>query len=259
LKRFFRRPLDDLLTGLGHVMTARHAGRGLLVMTLAVIVTWFIYVPIHELLHAYGCLVTGGEVTELQIKSYYGGAYLAKWFPFVVSGSDYAGQLTGFDTKGNDWIYLATDFGPFVLTVLIGVPLLRWCTKRRRPVLFGASFVVALAPFYNIPGDYYEMGSTIITRALTLITGGGNPPRWEHLRSDDIFTLVPDIFIKPTELGLEGGVSTIIFALLVFLVSLMLGVLLAFVTYALGDLVARPFAGRAPLFDFSQGKAAGSA
>lgn len=236
-------------------MTGKRSVRTLVIMLVAVVVTWFVYVPIHELLHAYGCIVTGGTVTELQIKAHYGGAFLARWFPFVVSGSDYAGQLTGFDTMGNDWIYLATDFGPFVLTVLIGVPLLRLCTKRRRVVVFAVAFVVALAPFYNIPGDYYEMGSTITTRGLTLLEGGGNPPRWESLRSDDVFTLLSDIFVKPAELGL-GGVGTIIFALLVVLLSLIVAILLAFVTYALGDLVARPLAGPAPVFHMPQSRPA---
>lgn len=259
VKRFFLRPLDDLLTGLGHIMTGDRPVRALVVMLIAVVVTWFVYVPIHELLHAYGCMVTGGTVTELQIKAYYGGALLCRWFPFVVSGSDYAGQLTGFDTKGNDWIYLATDFGPFILTVLIGVPLVRLCTKRRRTVLFGSAFVVALAPFYNVPGDYYEMGSTISTRALTLLHGGGthpvgwcSPPRFEGLRSDDIFKLIPDILLEPAALGLGGGVGTILFALLLVFLSLIIAILLAFATYALGDLVARPFAGPAPVFPFSQ-------
>ena len=255
MKRFFRRPLDDVLACLEHIMTDGRPVKTLVIMLVAVVVTWFVYVPIHELLHAYGCIVTGGTVTELQIKAHYGGGLLAEWFPFVVSGSDYAGQLTGFDTKGNDWIYLATDFGPFLLTVLIGVPLMRVCTKRRRPVLFAVAFVVGLAPFYNIPGDYYEMGSTVTTRALTFVAGEGNPPRWESLRSDDIFTLVPDIFIKPAELGLAGA-GTIIFALLVVLLSLVVGILLAFVTYALGDLVARPLAGPAPVFRMPQ-KASG--
>jgi hypothetical protein len=71
------------------------------------------------------------------------------------------------------------------------------------------------------------------------------------LRSDDIFTLIPDIFIKPAELGLHGGVATIIFALLVVVISIVLAVLLAFVTYALGDLVARALVGPAPEFSLA--------
>ena len=45
---------------------------------------------------------------------------------FVVSGSEYAGRLSGFDTRGSDWIYLATDLGPFVLTIFPGV----WWMRR---------------------------------------------------------------------------------------------------------------------------------
>ncbi len=238
-------------------MTRARPRRAVAAMLAAMIVTWFIYVPIHELLHAGGCLITGGDVSRLEISAQYGGTLLARWIPWVESGSDYAGQLTGFNTFGNDWIYLATDFGPFLLTILIGVPLVRLCTKRRRPILFGAGFVVAVAPFYSLPGDYFEMGSIISTRGLTLATDGfGCAPKYSGLRSDDIFQLVPDVVMKPAELGLREDVATILFALLLVLVSLVIAILLAFATYALGDMIARILVGPAKAFDFSQGRPA---
>ena len=249
LRPFFRRPVDDILTGLGHIMMGKRPRADMALMVIAMIVTWFVYVPIHELLHAFACLATGGDVSRLDISAHYGGTLLAEWIPWVSSGSDYAGQLTGFNTFGNDWIYLATDFGPYLLTLLIGIPLVRFCTKGRRPILFGAGFVMAAAPFYGLPGDYFEMGSIISTRGLTLATEGfGYAPRFSGLRSDDIFTLVPDIITQPAELGLGAGVGTIAFGLLVTLISLLIAVWLAFATYRLGDLIARVLVGPAPVF-----------
>ena len=39
--------------------------------------SWYVYVPIHELLHALGCAATGGTVTTLEVQTQYGGAILA--------------------------------------------------------------------------------------------------------------------------------------------------------------------------------------
>jgi hypothetical protein len=206
---------------------------------LIMVVIWFVYVPIHELLHVAGCVVTGGEVSQLEVAPRYFGGLLASVFPFVVSGSDYAGQLTGFDTKGNDLIYLATDFGPFVLTVLFGVLIIRLCARKRRPVLLGIGIVVGLAPFYNIPGDYYEMGSIITTRVATVLTGGGlvGTPAFEGVRSDDVFSLIENVATKPAELGLIGG-GQVVTAFLLIAIALVVDVILAFFTYFLGGLVA---------------------
>jgi len=68
--------------------------RGLAFALLGLAVGWWIYVPIHELLHAAACLLAGGEVTRLEIAPQYGGALLARIFPFVVSGGEYAGRLS---------------------------------------------------------------------------------------------------------------------------------------------------------------------
>ena len=67
---------------------------GLLILFLVVV--GYGYLPIHELIHAGACLLVGGAVEELAIDSRYGGAWVAKVFPFVVADSEYAGQLTRF-------------------------------------------------------------------------------------------------------------------------------------------------------------------
>src|SRR5689334_18269176 len=44
------------------------AARGLaqwMFVAAAFVAAWFVYVPIHELLHAFGCLAAGGSVTRL--------------------------------------------------------------------------------------------------------------------------------------------------------------------------------------------------
>ena len=118
IARLLFRPALDLLRG-----EARCVRRplDLLALALGLAAGWFVYVPVHELLHAAGCATTGGTVTRLEIAPLYGGALLARIFPFVVPGGDYAGRLSGFDTRGNDLVYLATDLAPFVLTLLPGV------------------------------------------------------------------------------------------------------------------------------------------
>lgn len=242
---FFREPVDNVLRCLDPIMRVRSPWRAMGPMVIAMAVTWFVYVPIHELLHVYGCIWTGGEVTRLELAAHYGANLLKPYFPFIESGSDYAGQLTGFDTKGSDAIYLATVFGPFLLSVLIGVPLIKFCMKGRRPLLFGVGIVVGLAPFYNIPGDYYEMGSIMVTRAVTWISGGGNPPAFEGIRSDDIYKLIGDLVTQPSELGLSGA-GRIAAGTLLILLALAVDVLLAFLTYFLGARFGRALVGPPP-------------
>ncbi|MCD4655557.1 hypothetical protein K8T06_16675, partial [bacterium] len=47
-----------------------------IIVLVSTIVTWFIYVPIHELFHVGGCVFTGGTVSELVMGHEYGAAYL---------------------------------------------------------------------------------------------------------------------------------------------------------------------------------------
>lgn len=225
--RFLTAPIDDYLAGLE---TCLHGRSWWTVPLIAAgcIVCWFIYVPIHELLHAFGCLAAGGSVTRLEIDAIYGAAFLQRFFPWIAVGSEYAGQLTGFDTHGSDLIYLATDLAPFTLTVLIGVPLLRavprvsWPAWARNLTL-GAALPVAYAPFISFTGDYYEMGSILVSRAAAWLRPGFDVQRW---RSDDVFKLLGQLQEQAPAAGDYAGVA----------LALLVGAGLGLATYALGTL-----------------------
>ena len=168
LARWLALPVNDLR---GAFEASLLPGRGpaWLLAGLALVVSWWIYVPVHELAHALGCLAAGGEVSRLEIAPRYGGALLARLFPWVVAGAGYAGRLVGFDTHGDDLVYLVTVAAPFLVTVLIAVPLLESIPgDRDRPLLgavkLGLALPAALAPFSSLSGDYYEMGSIVISR-----------------------------------------------------------------------------------------------
>lgn len=223
-------PLQDYTAALEAAFPGFRVSSALAIVT-GFAASWWIYVPIHELLHAYGCIWAGGEVTRLEISPEYGAAWLQLLFPFVAVGSDYAGQLTGFETYGNDWIYLATDFLPFVLTIVVGIPLLRSAARDRgRPLRaaakLGAAMPIAFAPFISITGDYYEMGSILVSRAASTIASGFDPTRW---RSDDLFKLAG-------ELSAGGGTA---FDVLGLSLSFLAGVALIYVTYGAGIVCAR--------------------
>ena len=225
---------DDLQEAMARALEERPLRSGLGI-ALAVVVAWFVYVPIHELLHVLGCVATGGRVSELQVDPLYGGALLARVFDFVVVGDGaYAGRLSGFDTGGSDLVYLATDLGPYLLSIFIGIPVLRACAVRSRPLTLGFAAVVALAPFYNAPGDYYEMGSILVTRLAAWASGAGLDA-WEGLRSDDVMLLIESLSADPENLGLAsaGAAEWSVVAL-----GLISGVALAFLTAAAGVAVA---------------------
>lgn len=170
----------DVTTGLDRCLAS--GPRGLALTALGLVAGWWIYVPIHELLHAAGCLALGGEVTRLDIAPMYGGRLLARLFPFVAASAGKAGRLSGFDTGGSDLVYLATDLAPFVLTVFPGVWALRAAGGAGRSLAFGFAIPFALAPFVSIGGDAYEIGSILVT----------NLPLWSAeplqatLRGDDL-------------------------------------------------------------------------
>jgi hypothetical protein len=233
LRSHLRRPFDDVTVGLENLVALPRPYLALAISLLSMTATWFVYVPIHELLHVAGCLWTGGAVSELELRPEYGGALLAAVFDFVVVGGEYSGRLSGFDTHGSDLIYLATDFAPYLLSVFIGVPLLQLCRRRARPILFGPAIVVGLAPFYNFIGDYYEMGSIVVTRVLTWLTGGAPTPIFESLRSDDVAGLIGRMASAPGELGL-GSSGALAVGSLVVTLALLASVALAFLSYGLG-------------------------
>ena len=225
--RILRLPLDDYLAALEAVLAGGIAVP-VATMIVAAVVSWWVYVPIHELAHAFGCLWTGGTVTRLEIDAIYGAAWLQRGFPFVSVGSDYAGQLTGFDTHGSDLRYLATDFAPFLLTIVVGVPLLRAAGSGRSPLrsalLLGVALPIAYAPFISVTGDYYEMGSILVSRAVTVWSPGVSPDRW---RSDDAIKRASELFGA----GGDGGIGDAA----VMVAAQLLGVVLLFATYWLGE------------------------
>jgi len=227
LKYVLISPFEDFLSGLERSI-GKSAPFNIALIVLLFVVSWWIYVPLHELFHAFGCILGGGTVTELEISPKYGGAVLQKLFPFVTSGSDYAGQLTGFDTGGNDLTYLLTDFFPYLLTIFIGVPLLR-SASRSTPlgagIKLGISLPVAFAPFISFSGDYYEMGSIIVSRIAALFSPALDLNRF---RSDDLFKLSDELFFSGGRYG-AGDITGVLF-------SFILGIVLIYTTYFLGVL-----------------------
>ena len=152
------------------------------------LLVWHVYTPLHELLHVFACWVTGGTVESLALKPRYGAYLLMKIFPFVVPESDYAGQLTGFSVP-NYWAYAFVDFLPYVLS-LFGILLLDRATRSRSALSFSMGLVLATAPVFGLPGDYYEAASLIFTQV-----GEGLRPDWPvgALIHDDVLLLISEL------------------------------------------------------------------
>jgi len=126
-----------------------------------------------------------------------------------------------------------------MLTVVLGVPLIKACGRRTRPILFAISVVVGLAPFYNLQGDYFEMGSIGVTRVLTVLQGASSPV-YPNLRSDDVFRTIEQLFTEPATLGATGfGTGTAV--VLIMISSMVLAILFAFLTYWMGHQFSRLF------------------
>jgi hypothetical protein len=228
LLRPFVQPFVDVLRGLDRCLEL--GVRGLILTATGLLAGWWIYVPAHELLHAGACRAAGGQVIRLEIDNLYFGGLLARLFPFVVPASDYAGRLAGFDTRGSDWIYLATDLGPFLLTLMPGVWALRRAARAGNAPLFGAAIPFALAPFLSLSGDAYEIGSILATR----LPPWSGPSARQLLRGDDLLRRLEMLAAAP-DAPWGGAVLAIVF-----------GVLWAFLTYGLASLVARALGAPAP-------------
>lgn len=207
-------------------------GRLLAELAGGLVVAVALYVPVHELLHALGCLTVGGTVTRIEIAPLFGGRILARVFPVVSAETEYAGRLAGFDVGGSTLRLIATDFAPYILTVLVGVPLVRRLRRRRCAWLVPAALLLALAPWVSLPGDYYEMGSALVTAALAQVGSD-----WSALRSDDLVALVAGLWAAPE----AAGVTTVahgLAAVAIVCASFALGAVLASATYLLGSRLA---------------------
>ena len=176
----FRQDLSDLLEGPG--------GYGRLsVMVAGLVIGWWLYVPLHELLHAAGCWLGGGVVSRLEIQPLYGGRILSEMLPFVVAHGPYAGRLSGFDTGGSDWVYALTVGFPFTLT-LAGFGLMGPAVGRRLPFLFGMALPLAFSPLISLTGDFLELGSLMLFQFWP-----GPEGIHRALISDDLFHLLEQL------------------------------------------------------------------
>jgi len=181
--RSLARPLLEIINGLERCLVPGVVG--LLRCFAGLVIGWWIYVPIHELLHALGCELGGGRVWRLEIAPLYGGALLERWLGFVEAGGEYAGRLAGFDTAGSDAVHLMTTGLPFVMTLLPGVWLMRLGARRGSGLAYGAGLVPATAPFLSLTGDAYETGSLL---AVQLAPWSSEAAR-ALLIGDDVFVV----------------------------------------------------------------------
>ena len=233
--RLLAAPFTDLFAGLQR-STEALGGRALPLLLVACAAGWWLYVPVHELMHAWGAQLGGATVTRLDIDPIYGARFLQRFFPYVQVGSAYAGQLAGFDTHGSDLAYALTVFFPFVLSIAIGVPLLVRAARVPAPsvastALFGFALPIAWAPILSIGGDFYELGAIAVSRAAALVGAQG-----ESWRGDDVIAIVGRRFGGAFSWLDAAGVAA----------SLLLGIVLAFATYAAGRAVAAAIARRSP-------------
>ena len=208
LPALFAWPFRELLRGLDAVL--RSGVRSLLLVGVGLLAGWWVYVPAHELLHAFGCWAAGGEVSRLEIDPIYGAAWLARLFPFVASGGTYAGRLSGFDTRDSDWIYLVTDLAPFALAIFPGFWWLRRSARSGNAVAFGAALPAAFAPLLSLSGDAYEMGALAVVHLRP----------WTHRRmliGDDLSVKVAEIArLGDHRLQVGVGVAAVLGLLWVF-------------------------------------------
>jgi len=183
--RSARRELSDALSAvLGRGGQAWVTAGALVVATLA---ACWIYVPLHQLLHAWGCLAAGGSVDDLPIAPLFGGALLERLVPFVTVGGNAAGRMTRFDTGGSDLVSLVTLAAPYLLTVGAAFPLLRSARRRRSALAASAGIVLIAAPLVGLAGDYYEMGAILVS-AVGHGHAAGTP--WATLRHGDLLAII---------------------------------------------------------------------
>lgn len=176
--RFLARQSD------GAALLLRGDARRLAAVMAGFVLALWLVVPVHELLHAAGCAGTGGTVTTLEIQPLWGGALLARLFPWVVAGGDALGRLSGFSPAG-DLSYLATVLLPHLLLAPLGAWGCRRAAARGRPFAFGGFLAAATQPLASLTGDFYETASIPLT-ALAQHLGAA---RALELRGDDLETV----------------------------------------------------------------------
>ncbi len=213
------------------ILSSPNAVKTLLFLLSGLAIGWWLYVPVHELMHAAGCFIGGGEVHRLEIKPLYGGAILSQFFSFVVSGGDYAGRLTGFDTLSSDWTYGLLVFFPYILSFL-GFVLLELATRKKAPFIFAFFLPITFAPVISLTGDFFEMGSLLIFQFWP-----GAEGIHRSLISDDIFRLMEEM--SSGALGIPLNPTSYYFIVVSFLMT----VILAWGTLILSD-VLRTLVGR---------------
>jgi hypothetical protein len=215
----------------------------LIAMMLSFLITWFIYVPIHELLHVAGCVISGGSVNEVILDQKYGAVLLKKIFPFIVpQSSGYAGRVSGFD-PGSDTGYLIMVFFPYILTIFPGVWLLIYSARAKKMWVSGMGMILGLAPFMSVTGDYFEIGTIIMTKIWNSVLQGYPAQSIEaywNLRSDDIFRLISEISAEPNLYGLNGFLGFLEIVVIV-LSGFFLSILFSGWTYQIGRMLAIRF------------------
>lgn len=236
-RAFLTRAYRDAVAGLRRIAEARQPTRRLFLAFVAGTACWFLYVPLHELLHVAGCVTLGGTVSTLELAPQYGGTILARFLDFVEPGGEFAGRLTGFDHADSDLVYLGTCLAPYLLTVFPGVVLLRAASRTPRPAAYGCGVVVGLAPFTNLIGDFFEIGAIVSTRVANWIVEPDLGEQILVLRTDDPLGLLRSMFGEGTaaQAAVEVGapLTTTLFAS-----SLFVGLLLALLIYSLGSMLA---------------------
>ena len=222
--KIFYGPVKTFLRHYAAILSVPPPIKTLLMTVLGMAAGWWMYVPLHELLHAAGCLVTGGAVSRLDIQPIYGGNLLAGLIPFVEAGGDYAGRLSGFDTNGSDWCYFVTVYFPYILT-WGGLWLTETAVVRRSGALFGFALPCLFAPLVSLTGDFLEIGSLVLYQ---IWPGAGNSHR--RLISDDLFRLIQDVAANGSAAWDSATIAFIGF-------SLVVGAVLAWVTLVVADQV----------------------
>jgi len=184
-----------------------------------------VLVPVHELLHAAGCLATGGAVGRLELLPLFGGGVLHRVLPWVVPGGRYAGRLAGFSPAG-DLSYVVTVLAPHVVLAFAGAAVCRYAAARGRLVAFGAGLAAAAQPLASLTGDFYEAASILVSDAAGALGAG-----WTRvLRGDDILVVIS----RAIHLGGWEPPAVVI-------VNALLGIALAAVLLRLaGGVVPRP-------------------